>query len=367
MALPLVLGALRVRPVAAELVLDEFDYGGGPKSLCYLGDASQGWAGSWLGYCNAVAYDPMAAIYWNQAGYQYPANVTGGIVFGSYLDMQRSFAHSLHGRFWVSFLIDASAYSGARDVNFTADDVIYFGVDGANSDLTPFIDTTVGNSPLFTGATVTRDDSHLVVMKWELASGAGASRISMWIDPPSLTTGEVGLGAPRVFADGLTIDHWSTWHVAFANGSLADAFRVSFPGSTPASLEEVLLGVPVALLNSPEAQRCQTHLAAASGTYVKQVFGANRKCLDNVTLARLLILPSACATQPSVVAELSRRGLALRATAERYCAGPILGQTHACAATVDDLVSSDGRSGCLIDSLGQAVSNMVAGVYGGLF
>lgn len=248
-------------PARGELIKDHFNLGtSGTHLLLGWSGPAMGWNGPWEGFHNGLHYFGDASLCWNQPGYSNAGNdpAHGRAVPITLKPNFRRFPAGIGGTVWVSQLTEHFSNSNGKDSisgGHFNNPQAFWGIDGSRG-FTPKPYVEFWKSPsevegISYGPTIGPGQScpglghtvHLVIAKLEFNYDAdGHDRVSVWVDPTDLLHGEAGLGSPDVMRDGFNA--WGSWtHFNFSGaiGNSFDSVRISFSGSTPASLREILM------------------------------------------------------------------------------------------------------------------------------
>lgn len=239
----------------AELIQMNFNYGPVPKPLLGVGSGEDpSLPGVWEGYHNGSVYDPHCSLSWEQEGYSNAGNDQdqGRAIHQTTLPNWRTLP-TIDNVAWVSLLTQHFGNSPGPGLDLAAQrdgTRVRFGFEGNKAFVEMFgssgVSQGVEQGPEQLGGQLAGNCGehavHLIIAKleWDY-DGAGHDRVSVWVDPADLLRGEIGLGEPDVAQEG--VDSWGSWRelrLSMANNNQIDALRISFNGSTPARLREVL-------------------------------------------------------------------------------------------------------------------------------
>ncbi len=128
--------------------------------------------------------------------------------------------------------------------------------------------------------------------------------------------------------------------------------------------------------SSPELAKCQANVGKLSAAYLTTRLKRLQACRNDLNEGKLLYsdaaetsavtAPEQCGSEFRTVAAMAKLATKIRSKITKACGDALLSQLSACAATLDGLIGTDGRSGCLVVENDAAADRIIEDAYGRL-
>ncbi len=150
----------------------------------------------------------------------------------------------------------------------------------------------------------------------------------------------------------------------------SSAYQCGSPGGVVAAVqadgEEAPIvpppGPPVSL--STEELKCQRSIARSGRKFSMRVLKALQVCRERILKGAWPITSQECQTQPYVERSIRSAARVSRATMSAKCRAIDMSRLLTCGDSIDDLISSDNRGGCLFSTHLQAAEDMAEVEFG---
>ena len=111
-------------------------------------------------------------------------------------------------------------------------------------------------------------------------------------------------------------------------------------------------------------QQCQKAIGKIGTTFYTKATRLMQGCRNRINDGTLMILPENCASEPSVVASMTKLGIQAHEKLMNKCDDTLVAALNACASTVNGLVDEAGNGGCITDAVVETVAAEVRVSYG---